>query len=242
MPLWKNTQHAFIAGQLDANVMGRQDMDRYFKGATLLKNFLVKRQGCISKRRGTDLTADLDGLLGTTYDGTPITPGKMRLVPVTNGDDGRYVILSGGIGFVASREGILTSDNRHVRTVSPYVAIDEDGKAVVIAGKDMRQSTETPVDLIHRVSAGNYTVTRHATLQAAFNAAYSDALAERTEAANNERAAQRELLQAIVHGQASDAEQRRAVARDAMTRYLERLRQVDQQRASNPLPETNCAR
>ncbi len=171
MPLWKNTQHAFIAGQLDANVMGRQDMDRYFKGATLLKNFLVKRQGCISKRRGTDLTADLDGLLGTTYDGTPITPGKMRLVPVTNGDDGRYVILSGGIGFVASREGILTSDNRHVRTVSPYVAIDEDGKAVVIAGKDMRQSTETPVDLIHRVSAGNYTVTRHATLQAAFNAA-----------------------------------------------------------------------
>ena len=78
--------------------------------------------------------------------------------------------------------------------------------------------------------------------QAAFNAAYSDALAERTEAANNERAAQRELLQAIVHGQASDAEQRRAVARDAMTRYLERLRQVDQQRASNPLPETNCAR
>ena len=77
--------------------------------------------------------------------------------------------------------------------------------------------------------------------QAAFNAA-SDALAERTEAANNERAAQRELLQAIVHGQASDAEQRRAVARDAMTRYLERLRQVDQQRASNPLPETNCAR
>ena len=31
MPLWKNTQHAFIAGQLDANVMGRQDMDRYFR-------------------------------------------------------------------------------------------------------------------------------------------------------------------------------------------------------------------
>ena len=82
----------------------------------------------------------------------------------------------------------------------------------------------------------------HNAQKAAFNAAYSDALAERTEAANNERAAQRELLQAIVHGQASDAEQRRAVARDAMTRYLERLRQVDQQRASNPLPETNCAR
>lgn len=183
MPLWKNTQHAFIAGQLDSNVMGRQDMDRYFKGATLLKNFLVKRQGCISKRRGTDLTADLDGLLGTTYDGTPITPGKMRLVPVTNGDDGRYVILSGGIGFVASRKGIMTADNRHVRKVHPYVALDEDGKASLVCGKDRRQSTETPVDLIHRVSAGNYVVTRHAdtldgsgnvtssALQNAFNAA-----------------------------------------------------------------------
>ena len=171
MPLWKNTQHAFIAGQLDANVMGRQDMDRYFKGATLLKNFLVKRQGCISKRRGTDLTADLDGLLGTTYDGTPIVPDKMRLVPVTNGDDGRYLVLSGGVGFVASREGVLTQDNRHVRTVKPYVAIDEDGKAAYVSGKDVRQSTETPVDLIHRIGPGNYTVTRHASLQAAFNAA-----------------------------------------------------------------------
>ena len=141
MPLWKNTQHAFIAGQLDANVMGRQDMDRYFKGATLLKNFLVKRQGCISKRRGTDLTADLDGLLGTKYDGTPIVPDKMRLVPVTNGDDGRYLILSGGVAFVADRDGVLTDDRNHVRSVSPYVAEDADGKTVVTAAKDCSCAT-----------------------------------------------------------------------------------------------------
>ena len=171
MPLWKNTQHSFAAGQLDTHVMGRQDMDKYAHGATLLKNFLVKRQGCISKRRGTDLTANLDGLLGTTYGGDPIVPEKMRLVPVTNGDDGRYVILSGGIGFVASRDGVLTSDRNHVRAIHPYIALDEDGKAVVITGKDVRQSTDTPVDLIHRISAGNYTVTRCATLQAAFDAA-----------------------------------------------------------------------
>jgi len=183
MPLWKNTQHAFIAGQLDTHVMGRQDMDRYFKGATLLKNFLVKRQGCISKRRGTDLTADLDGLLGETYAGTPITPDKMRLVPVTNGDDGRYVVLSGGIGFVASRDGVLMGDLSHKRTISPYTATDADGKPTVITGKDLRYSTETPVDVIHRESAGNYTVTRYAdtldgggnvtssALQNAFNAA-----------------------------------------------------------------------
>ena len=169
MALWKNTQHSFAAGQLDTHIMGRQDMDKYAHGATLLKNFLVKRQGCISKRRGTDLTANLDGLLGLAYDGTPIVPDKMRLVPVTNGDDGRYIIMSGGVGFVANRDGILTSDHARVRSVSPYVAVDEDGKPVVVSGKDGRQSVDTPVDLIHRISAGNYVVTRHATLQSAFD-------------------------------------------------------------------------
>lgn len=171
MPLWKNTQHSFAAGQLDTHVMGRQDMDKYAHGATLLKNFLVKRQGCISKRRGTDLTANLDGLLGTAYDGTPITPNKMRLVPVTNGDDGRYVILSGGVGFVASRDGILTSDGRHVRAIAPYAAQDEDGNPVAVGGRDDRKSDDTPIDLVHRIGTGNYEVTRHATLQAAFDAA-----------------------------------------------------------------------
>ena len=170
MALWKNTQHAFVAGQLDSLVHGRQDMDKYFKGATTITNFLVKRQGCISKRRGTDLTADLAGLLGTKYDGTPITPSKMRLVPVTNGDDGRYVILSNGLCFVASRDGVLTSDRNHIRTIPAYVAEDADGKAVVTAAKDARANTETPVDLIHRNGVGNYTVTRHTTLQSAFNA------------------------------------------------------------------------
>ena len=171
MPLWKNTQHSFAAGQLDTHVMGRQDMDKYAHGATLLKNFVVKRQGCISKRRGTDLTADLANLLGNTYAGDPIVPDKMRLVPVVNDDDGRYVILSGGVGFVASRDGVLTSDLRHVRANDPYTAVDADGKPVVITGKDVRYSTETPFDVIHRVSAGNYSVARYATFQAAFNAA-----------------------------------------------------------------------
>ena len=169
MPLWKNTQHAFVAGQLDTHVMGRQDMEKYGRGATLLKNFLVKRQGCISKRRGTDLTADLDGILGTANDGTPITPGKMRLVPVTNGDDGRYVILSGGVGFVANRDGILTCDRNRVRSVKPYVAQDIDGKPIIVTGKDVRQSTAKPVDRIRRYSTGKYKVWRHSSLQAAFN-------------------------------------------------------------------------
>lgn len=171
MPLWKNTQHSFAAGQLDTHVMGRQDMDMYFRGATLLKNFIVKRQGCISKRRGTDLAADLGGLLGTRADGTPITPKKMRLVPVTNGDDGRYLVLSGGMAYVASRDGVLTADGRHVRRVDAYVAEDEDGNATATSGRDDRRSTSTPFDVIHGLGPGNYRVTRHAGLQEALDAA-----------------------------------------------------------------------
>ena len=172
MPLWKNTQHAFVAGQLDSLVMGRQDMATYFKGATSIKNFLVRRQGCISKRRGTDLTANLSNLLGTKYSGTSIVPQKMRLVPVTNGDDGRYLILSGGTCFVANRDGILTADRNHIRAIPSYVAEDIDGNPLSIGSrKDARASNDTPVDLIHRISAGNYSVTRFSTLQSAIDAA-----------------------------------------------------------------------
>lgn len=171
MPLWKNTQHAFVAGQLDSLVMGRQDLDKYFKGATKLKNFVVRRQGCISKRRGTDLAADLDGILGVRHDLTPIVAEKIRLVPVTNGDEGRYVILAGGMAFVANRDGILTSDRRHIRKIPEYVAEDADGNPIRIGGKDVRRSKTTPVDVIHRIGSGNYEVTRFATLQDAFDAA-----------------------------------------------------------------------
>ena len=168
MPIWKNTQHSFAAGQLDAHVMGRQDMERYFKGATLLKNFLVKRQGCISKRRGTDLTANLDGLLGTTHDGTPIMPGKMRLVPVTNGDDGRYLILSGGLAFVADRDGLLMTDNSRVRSVPTYVGQDAYGRKTISGGNDRMYNPSLPIELIHVVAPGVYENSRYSSIADAF--------------------------------------------------------------------------
>ena len=165
MALWKNTQHAFTAGILDRDVMGRQDLDKYFKGATELKNFLVRRQGCISKRRGTDLAADLANLLGTDASGNPIEPQTMRLVPVNNGDDGRYVLLSGGVCFTASREGVLTVDGRHLRSVPPYTAVDQEGRKTVYVAKDVMSSGTWPVELIHTVSNGDYVSTRCHTLQ-----------------------------------------------------------------------------
>ena len=77
--MWKRTQHSFVGGMLDRDLMGRQDLEKYFKGASVLENFLVKRQGGISKRRGTALQASLKNLLGATVTYSPDT--KVTAVP-----------------------------------------------------------------------------------------------------------------------------------------------------------------
>ena len=45
--MWKYTQHSFAGGQLDADLMGRQDLAKYFIGATTLDNFISMRQGVV---------------------------------------------------------------------------------------------------------------------------------------------------------------------------------------------------
>ena len=55
----KVTQHSFAGGQLDRALLGgRQDLQKYFTGATTLINYLVGRQGCLTKRPGTDFCFD----------------------------------------------------------------------------------------------------------------------------------------------------------------------------------------
>lgn len=60
MALWTNIQNSWVGGRLDAELMGRQDLERYRQGASELKNFVVRRQGYISKRTGTDFVCSLD--------------------------------------------------------------------------------------------------------------------------------------------------------------------------------------
>lgn len=86
--MWKWTQRTFAGGQQDLTLAGRQDLATYFTSARTLENFIVKRQGCISKRRGTDIVANLDGLFG---DGWKIT--HARAIPFVYERDGGYVLL-----------------------------------------------------------------------------------------------------------------------------------------------------
>lgn len=118
--MWKYTQHSFAGGQLDRDLMGRQDLAKYFIGATTLENFIVKRQGCLEKRRGTELTTDLAGIFGKDASGENISIGAAILIPFTYEKEGGDILLiatqKGGTAaniFVISRDGILT---RRVKT------------------------------------------------------------------------------------------------------------------------------
>jgi uncharacterized membrane protein len=76
-----------------------------------------------------------------------------------------------------------------------------------------------------------FTITRQQNAvecQTTFNLAFTDALTQRTEAATEERAAQRTLLTT----QATTPEERRA----GLDRYLQALDRADNRREENPLP------
>ena len=86
-------QNSFFGGQLDFEMMGRQDYQRYAKGATKLCNFNIMKRGGLDKRRGFDRVLRLDGL---TIDGvlTGITVDtKFRAIPFAWQKSHGFVLL-----------------------------------------------------------------------------------------------------------------------------------------------------
>ena len=118
--LWKNTQHSWKGGQFDRALMGRSDLAKYPEAASVLENFIVKRQGCISKRRGTDEVADLKNLLGGT-----VKPMKLKLIPlVYEKNEGYYVLMTRGRAFLAGKNGIRLMDGSWSHEIKPYELTD----------------------------------------------------------------------------------------------------------------------
>ena len=133
--MYKHTQRSFTGGVIDRELMGRQDLERYFKGASVLRNFLVRRQGNLSKRRGTDEAADLANLLGyNVVDGenVPIAIREARLFPlVYSRDEGFHLVVSNRRAFLASRRGIRAETHAWLRSIAPYEAVDYAGRGSV---------------------------------------------------------------------------------------------------------------
>lgn len=118
--LWKLSQRTFNGGQLDSRLMGRTDLAKYYEGASVLKNFIVKRQGCIVKRRGTEQIANVTSATGCSA----IT--DYRLIPFTFENDFGYILAfiadaeKGTRCCVFSKEGVL----KKTITPIPYLGTD----------------------------------------------------------------------------------------------------------------------
>ena len=133
--MWKFTQMAFTGGRLDAELMGRQDLAQYYKGASELKNFVVRRQGYLSKRRGTDFLCNLDGLLGFTTNtetGERVANaiGKSRLIALVHErDKGYYILATNNRAFLCSKDGVRLMNGEYAKSIEPsFTYTDTDGE------------------------------------------------------------------------------------------------------------------
>lgn len=126
--MFKQTQRSFAGGWLDRELMGRTDLAKYYTGASRIENFLVRRQGNLVKRRGTDFAADLSGILGRR-DGVVRPLGKLRLLPISQErEKGYYVLLADRRAFILDTErGIYCTDGAWRREATQYDAPVEGG-------------------------------------------------------------------------------------------------------------------
>ena len=80
-------QNSFFGGQLDFEMMGRQDYQRYAKGATKLCNFNVMKRGGLDKRRGFDRVMNLGEELNISAN------TKFRAIPFAYKKTHGFVLL-----------------------------------------------------------------------------------------------------------------------------------------------------
>ena len=113
--LWNLSQRTFNGGQLDGRLMGRTDLTKYFQGASVLQNFIVKRQGCISRRPGTRILHTIEGSAFSTAT-------HFRMIPFSYDLDGGFVITMYAMDDAVATCLICDSAGSAVATLTvPYV-------------------------------------------------------------------------------------------------------------------------
>lgn len=133
--MYKHVQRSFNGGQLDHRLMGRQDLAKYFNGASAMQNILSRRHGNASKRRGTDLACDLANLLGGDFNNLEYTPRqirKARLFPLPfDRETGYAILMTARKAFLCRRDGVRAVRHRWLQTIDQYDASqDYAGKAL----------------------------------------------------------------------------------------------------------------
>lgn len=111
----KKTQRSFSGGQIDKDLTGRQDLNKYSQGCLVLENFKVRKQGNIIKRSGTDLVCDFTDIF------TDESIRNAKIIPIIQGrENGYYILFTGGRAFIVSPEGMRMEDGTWSR--HPYSA------------------------------------------------------------------------------------------------------------------------
>lgn len=128
--LFKRTQCSWKGGVFDRELMGRADLAKYPEAATTLENFIVRRTGAISKRRGSDELVNLKNLLGYQVSDDQFSYNsinKARLIPlVYEKKKGYFILLTGSRSFLIGSDGIKLTDGSWTRDITPYQYLEGD--------------------------------------------------------------------------------------------------------------------
>ena len=149
----KIVQHSFLGGQLDFELMGRQDIEKYAKGATTLRNFLPMKRGGLRKRPGTDLLHDVTERVASGG-------GAARLVPFayTTSEGWALLFTPGKILAVSRTETVevVAEGDAQFYSAEQIAALDycQSGDVVFLA-----EQTHAPCRVEHRVEGGVHAFT-----------------------------------------------------------------------------------
>jgi len=136
----KITQHSFAGGQLDRALLGgRQDIQKYYSGASKLENYIVKRQGCVSKRPGTDFCFDATARLTYTEGETSTVTTSYRLVGfIFEKTYGYAVLITHGRITIYAKDGATPQeidDSPYTENEIKNLGICQSGDTLFIASK-----------------------------------------------------------------------------------------------------------
>ena len=99
------SQFTFAGGQINRGLIGRRDLQKYYQGAFLIENFVVKRHGTLEKRHGLKKTAS-------------VAAGACRLIAMTGDNEScDYLAFSPGKIEVFDKAGAKVAE-----LSSPYSA------------------------------------------------------------------------------------------------------------------------
>ena len=143
-------QTNFTSGEVSPQMYGRVDAAKYQNGAAMLRNFIVRPQGGITRRSGTQYAATAQY---TSY---------TRLIPFTASVASSYVLEFGNLYIRFYFNGALVvnaTTSNPVQVTSPYYSQDLD-QIVVTQSADVMFITHPnyPPQVLTKVDSANWTL------------------------------------------------------------------------------------